>query len=61
MSGVTSGARLGYAPMPPTIEPEPTEDEREAILTALAAVPGAASGWAAAALSEGVEGDELDP
>ena len=47
--------------MPPTIEPEPSEDEREAILAALAAAPKTDSGWAAAALLEGVEGDELDP
>jgi hypothetical protein len=47
--------------MRPTIEPEPTEDEREAILAALAAAPGDDAGWSAAALLEGVEGDELDP
>ena len=61
MSAVTSGARLGCPAMPPTIEPEPSEDEREAILAALAAAPKTDSGWAAAALLEGVEGDELDP
>ena len=47
--------------MTPTIEPEPTEDEREAILAALAAASGEEAGWPAAALLEGVEGDELDP
>ena len=47
--------------MTPTIEPDPTEDEREAILAALSAAPGAESGWAAAALLEGVEDGELDP
>jgi len=45
-----------------TIEPEPAEDERQAILAALA-VPAAgnAEGWAAMALLEGVEEIELDP
>jgi hypothetical protein len=44
-----------------TIEPEPTEEEREAILVALAgAVPGD-QGWASAALLEGVEEGEADP
>ena len=47
--------------MTPTIEPEPSEDEREAILAALAEPPAADAGWAAAALREGVEDDELDP
>lgn len=61
MSGVTSDARLGYGRMPPTIEPEPTEDEREAILTALSAAPRAESEWAAAALLEGVDEDEVGP
>jgi hypothetical protein len=45
-----------------TIEPEPSEAEREAILAALtssdAVVPDA---WAQAALSEGVENEEPDP
>lgn len=47
--------------MPPTIEPEPTKDEREAILAALAEPAAGDAGWAAAALREGVEDDELDP
>ena len=47
--------------MTPTIEPEPNDDEREAILAALAEPPAGAAGWAAAALREGVEDDELDP
>jgi hypothetical protein len=47
--------------MPATIEPEPTEDEREAILAALSTSPGAASDWASAALAEGVENDGLEP
>ena len=48
--------------MTPTIDPEPNEDEREAILAALAEAPPAGDeGWAAAALREGVEDDELDP
>ena len=47
--------------MTPTIEPEPTEEEREAILAALAGASAGDEGWAAAALREGVEDDELDP
>ena len=47
--------------MTPTIEPEPNEEERQAILAALAEAPDSDEGWAAAALREGVEGDELDP
>jgi hypothetical protein len=46
-----------------TIEPEPSEAEREAILAALLvsdAEPGLGA-WAEAALLEGVEGDEPDP
>ena len=44
------------------IEPEPPEQEREAIVAALAA--GAAEelgGWSQAALAEGVEEAELEP
>jgi Mg2+ and Co2+ transporter CorA len=37
------------------IEPEPTEEEREAIAAALAPPPETRSGWAEAALREGVE------
>ena len=47
--------------MTPTIEPEPNEDEREAILAALAEAPAGEEGWAAAALRVGVVDDELDP
>ena len=47
--------------MPPTIEPEPTEDVREAILAALADASRTDSGWAAAALAEAVGDDEPDP
>jgi hypothetical protein len=48
--------------VPATIEPEPTEDEREAILAALGApADGFAGEWAEAALLEGVEGDRPDP
>ena len=47
--------------MRPTIEPEPDEDERAAILAALAASPDTASAWAAAALREGVDEDEPEP
>ena len=43
------------------IEPEPNEEEREAILAALTEAPAGDEGWAAAALREGVEVDELDP
>ena len=46
--------------MAATIEPEPTDDEREAILAALARRESQDSGWTEAALREGVE-DELDP
>ena len=44
-----------------TIEPEPTEEEREAILAALARPASGEEGWATAALAEGVEEGELDP
>lgn len=47
--------------MSATIEPEPTEEEREAILAALARPAPAEGGWASAALAEGVEEDDLDP
>ena len=47
--------------MPATIEPEPTEDEREAIVAALAGPAAADPPWAAAALLEGVEDGELEP
>lgn len=47
--------------MSATIEPEPSEEERAAILAALAAPPEADEGWTAAALAEGVEDGELDP
>ncbi len=44
-----------------TIEPEPSEEEREAILAALSPPAQADEGWAAAALLEGVEEGEPDP
>jgi hypothetical protein len=44
-----------------TIEPEPTAEEREAILAALSASAPAHQEWASAALLEGVEEGELDP
>jgi len=47
--------------MAATIEPEPTEEEREAILLALARPASADDGWASAALAECVEEAELDP
>lgn len=47
--------------MSATIEPEPPEEEREAILAALIAPAEAADAWAAASLLEGVEDVELDP
>jgi hypothetical protein len=47
--------------MSATIEPEPTEEDREAILAALAGSAAADDGWGAAALVEGVEDGEVDP
>ena len=47
--------------MAATIEPEPTEEEREAILAALAGPAAADLGWANAALLEGVEECDFDP
>ena len=48
--------------MSATIEPEPSEAEREAIREALgAAAEAALSDWADTALLEGVENAELDP
>jgi len=45
-----------------TIEPAPSEAEREAILASLDKADDAGLGeWAQAALVEGVEGGELDP
>jgi hypothetical protein len=44
-----------------TIDPEPTEDERAAILAALGGPVSAEHAWATAALLEGVEEGELDP
>lgn len=44
------------------IEPEPPEQEREAIVAALAATEGNNLGsWEQTALAEGVEDAELDP
>lgn len=61
MCRVTNGVRLGYEPMSATIEPEPSEAEREAILAALARPPEPGGEWARTALLEGVEDGELDP
>jgi hypothetical protein len=47
--------------MAATIEPEPSEEEREAILAALARPAPAEGGWASTALAEAVEEGELDP
>ena len=47
--------------MPPTIEPEPSDEEREAILAALGGAHEDDAGWSAAALLEGVEDGESDP
>ena len=48
--------------MPTTIEPEPTGDERDAILDALAAPGGDENeGWTATALLEGADADDRDP
>ena len=43
------------------VEPEPTPEERAAILAALAETVEDDAGWAATALLEGVEDGELDP
>ena len=47
--------------MTPTIDPQPSEDEREAILASLASAAREGDGWSAAALLEGVEDGESDP
>ena len=47
--------------MSATIEPEPSKEEREAIVAALAGPAPSDPGWAEAALLEGVEDGELDP
>jgi hypothetical protein len=48
--------------MSATIEPEPSDAEREAILSVLgASVEPRLGAWAETALLEGVENDELDP
>ena len=47
--------------VPATIDPEPTDGEREAIVAALAGPAAADAPWAEAALLEGVEDGELDP
>jgi hypothetical protein len=47
--------------VPATIEPEPTDGEREAIVAALESPAAADPRWAEAALLEGVEDGELDP
>jgi len=45
-----------------TIEPEPSEAEREAIVAAIGGIAEASPGeWAEAALLEGVESGEPDP
>ncbi len=47
--------------MAATIEPEPSPEEREAILAALSTAAPVEQRWAAAALHEGVEEVEGDP
>jgi hypothetical protein len=48
--------------VPVTIEPEPPEQERDAIVAALAGAEVVAlDGWSHAALAEGVEEADLDP
>jgi len=47
--------------VPATIEPEPTDEERDAIVSALASPAPADPRWAEAALLEGVEDGEPDP
>jgi hypothetical protein len=44
-----------------TIDPEPLEQDRKAILAALAGEEDELGGWSQAALAEGVEDAELDP
>jgi hypothetical protein len=44
-----------------TIEPEPPEQDREAIVAALAGEEDELDGWSQAALAEGVEDAELEP
>jgi hypothetical protein len=44
-----------------TIEPEPTDAEREAIVAALSQRPATDQNWAETALLEGVEDGEPDP
>lgn len=61
MCRVTSGCPARLRAVSATIEPEPPEEEREAILAALIAPAEAADAWAAASLLEGVEDVELDP
>jgi hypothetical protein len=46
---------------PVSIDPEPPEDEREAILAALAGEEREQSAWGEAALAEGVEAAPLHP
>ena len=43
------------------IDPEPSGEEREAILSVLAADDDERSGWAEAALTEAVESDASEP
>jgi hypothetical protein len=51
-----------YPPtVPVTIDPEPSEQEREAIVAALAGGEVDIGGWSQAALVDGVEEAELDP
>jgi hypothetical protein len=47
--------------VPVTIEPEPPEQEREAIVAALAGEGHDLGDWSHAALAEGVEKVDLDP
>jgi hypothetical protein len=57
---VTKGS--GYpSTVPVTIEPEPPEQEREAIVAALAGERHDLGDWSQAALAEGVEEVDLDP
>ncbi len=47
--------------MPAKIDPEPSAEDRAAILAALAETVDKDEGWAATALLEGVEDGELHP
>lgn len=61
MFAVTRPRAIELEAVTATIEPEPPEEEREAILAALSEPAPGGGEWAAAALLEGVEESEPDP